>query len=388
MKCSRQFKTISILLILLVYIFVYRLFIMTHFLKYTEFINASFLMIILFFTIFLFPYQKDKSTPLKKKVNLITAILIILFFSITYLVGMFVGFLKNSYSLNAYSILNNIFSPIIIIVCTEIFRYVVINQNRNSKKMLFLITIVLTLLEIFITIRGLSNMSLEDLFKLTTTIVLPIIAKNCVLSYLTLKVGYRPALIYRLVMDLYLFVMPVVPNIGDYMNSMIGICLPFIIYIYSARTINEYYNGVEYEFKSSAFQMADIPMLLFIAFVICLVSGYFTYYVIGIGSESMEPKIYKGDAVLVKKVKSKEELKVGEIIVYKNMGEDIVHRLVEVEKKGNKTFYRTKGDNNNTRDNLDIEYKDIKGIVKLKIPYIAKPSIYLKEELSRRNKGA
>lgn len=388
MKCSRQFKTICILLILLVYIFVYRLFIMTHFLKYTEFINASFLMIILFFTIFLFPYQKDKSTPLKKKVNLITAILIILFFSITYLVGMFVGFLKNSYSLNAYSILNNIFSPIIIIVCTEIFRYVVINQNRNSKKMLFLITIVLTLLEIFITIRGLSNMSLEDLFKLTTTIVLPIIAKNCVLSYLTLKVGYRPALIYRLVMDLYLFVMPVVPNIGDYMNSMIGICLPFIIYIYSARTINEYYNGVEYEFKSNAFQMADIPMLLFIAFVICLVSGYFTYYVIGIGSESMEPKIYKGDAVLVKKVKSKEELKVGEIIVYKNMGEDIVHRLVEVEKKGNKTFYRTKGDNNNTRDNLDIEYKDIKGIVKLKIPYIAKPSIYLKEELSRRNKGA
>ena len=388
MKCSRQFKTISILLILLVYIFVYRLFIMTHFLKYTEFINASFLMIILFFTIFLFPYQKDKSTPLKKKVNLITAILIILFFSITYLVGMFVGFLKNSYSLNAYSILNNIFSPIIIIVCTEIFRYVVINQNRNSKKMLFLITIVLTLLEIFITIRGLSNMSLEDLFKLTTTIVLPIIAKNCVLSYLTLKVGYRPALIYRLVMDLYLFVMPVVPNIGDYMNSMIGICLPFRIYIYSARTINEYYNGVEYEFKSNAFQMADIPMLLFIAFVICLVSGYFTYYVIGIGSESMEPKIYKGDAVLVKKVKSKEELKVGEIIVYKNMGEDIVHRLVEVEKKGNKTFYRTKGDNNNTRDNLDIEYKDIKGIVKLKIPYIAKPSIYLKEELSRRNKGA
>ena len=388
MKCSRQFKTICILLILLVYIFVYRLFIMTHFLKYTEFINASFLMIILFFTIFLFSYQKDKSTPLKKKVNLITAILIILFFSITYLVGMFVGFLKNSYSLNAYSILNNIFSPIIIIVCTEIFRYVVINQNRNSKKMLFLITIVLTLLEIFITIRGLSNMSLEDLFKLTTTIVLPIIAKNCVLSYLTLKVGYRPALIYRLVMDLYLFVMPVVPNIGDYMNSMIGICLPFIIYIYSARTINEYYNGVEYEFKSNAFQMADIPMFLFIAFVICLVSGYFTYYVIGIGSESMEPKIYKGDAVLVKKVKSKEELKVGEIIVYKNMGEDIVHRLVEVEKKGNKTFYRTKGDNNNTRDNLDIEYKDIKGIVKLKIPYIAKPSIYLKEELSRRNKGA
>lgn len=388
MKCSRQFKTISILLILLIYIFVYRLFIMTHFLKYTEFINASFLMIILFFTIFLFPYQKDKSTPLKKKVNLITAILIILFFSITYLVGMFVGFLKNSYSLNAYSILNNIFSPIIIIVCTEIFRYVVINQNRNSKKMLFLITIVLTLLEIFITIRGLSNMSLEDLFKLTTTMVLPIIAKNCVLSYLTLKVGYRPALIYRLVMDLYLFVMPVVPNIGDYMNSMIGICLPFIIYIYSARTINEYYNGVEYEFKSSAFQMADIPMLLFIAFMVCLVSGYFTYYVIGIGSESMEPKIYKGDAVLVKKVKSKEELKVGEIIVYKNMGEDIVHRLVEVEKKGNKTFYRTKGDNNNTRDNLDIEYKDIKGIVKLKIPYIAKPSIYLKEELSRRNKGA
>ena len=386
MSNKRQIKTISLLLLMLIYIMIYRLFVVTNFLKYTEFINASVMMIILFISIWFFSFQKDKKTPLKKQINIITIVQIVLFFSISYLIGLFVGFLKNSYSLTPYSIINNIFSPIIIIVCTELFRYVIIKPNQHQKKTIFLITIVLILFELFTSIKSIDYKNLEELFKLTTATILPMITKNCVLSYLTLKVGYKPALIYRLIMDLYLFVMPIIPNLGDYIDSMIGICLPFLLYIYTSRVINEYYNGVEYEFKSNFFHVTDVPIIAFIIFIVCLVSGYFPYYMIGIGSESMNPKIYKGDAVLVKKVTSKSELKEGDVIVYDNMGEEIVHRLVEIEKVDNKIYYRTKGDNNNTRDNLDIEYNDIKGIVKFKIPYIAKPSIYLKEQLKWRNK--
>ena len=103
-------------------------------------------------------------------------------------------------------------------------------------------------------------------------------------------------------------------------------------------------------------------------------------------SESMEPNIMPNDAIFVKEV-PEEDLKVGDVISFKDDGFINTHRIVEILNENGEIKYRTKGDNNNTRDNLDIEYKDIKGIVKLKIPYIAKPSIYLKEELSRRNKG-
>ncbi len=381
MTNSKKIKNYILIMALVIYIIIYRLFIVENFLKYIEFINAAVLMIFVFIGIHLLGFQKDKITPTKKKVNIITLTQILLFFSVSYGIGLIVGYLKNSYSLTLYSIINNIFAPIIIIIATELFRYITIKSNKNSKKIIILITIAIILLELSTSIKTINFNDLAEVFKISASIVLPIIVKNCVLSYLTLHTGYKPALIYRLVMDLYVFVMPIVPNLGEYLNSMIGICLPFIIYIYASRIINEHNNGVEYEFQKNIFKVTDIPVIAFILLLVCLVSGYFPHYIIGIGSESMTPKINKGDAVIVEKIKSKKDLKEGIVIVYNNNGKNIVHRLVEIEKKGSNVYYRTKGDANNTRDNVDIKLEDIKGIVKFKIPYIAYPSIYFSEKI-------
>lgn len=381
MSNIKRLKNLTILLLIIFYIIIYRLFIINDLLKYNEFINASVLMVILFLAIIFFGFQKDKYLPLKKQVNITVFIQILLFFSISYVIGFFVGFLRNSYSLTPSSIINNIFSPIIIIICVELIRYIILKSNKNNKLIIVLLTIVLIALELSTTIKAININDIAEIFKIATSTILPIIVKNCVLSYLTLKVGYKPALIYRLVMDLYVFIMPIVPNLGDYLNSMIGIGLPFIMYIYTSRYISEYENGAEYEFKKSAFQIADIPIVAFILLVVALISGYFPYYIIGIGSESMMPKISKGDAVVVKKVTDKSDLKEGVIIVYNNNRKSIVHRLVETKKKGNNIYYKTKGDANNTVDDVDILYDDIKGIVEFKIPYIAYPSVYLSEKL-------
>lgn len=370
-----------ILLFMLIYIIVYRLFIVENFLRYVEFINAAVLIVFVYVAYLLFGFQENKNTPIKKQANIFTLVLILLFFSISYGVGLLVGFLKNSYSLTPYSIVNNIFAPIVIIVCVEFFRYILLKANKDSKISIILITLIIMSFELATSIRTINFNDLAEVFKISTATILPIIVKNCVLSYTTLNVGYKPALIYRLVMDLYVFVMPFIPNLGEYLNSMIGICLPFILYIYTSRIINEYNNGVEYEFDKRVFKVTDIPIIAFILILVCLVSGYFPHYIIGIGSESMTPKINKGDAVIVEKIKSKKDLKVGEVIVYNNNGKSIVHRLVEIKKEGNNTYYITKGDANNTKDDINIKLKDIKGIVKFRIPYIAVPSIYLSEQL-------
>ena len=381
MNNNRILKNLFLLSLIVIYISVYRLFVVKHFLQYAEFISATFLILIAFLGIMFYGYRKDKVTPLKKQVYIITILQIIIFFALSYGLGLAVGFLKNAYSLTPISILNNVFAPIIIIISTEILRYVFINGNSTRKTSIVLLTMVLVVFEIFITanFHGLDNP--EGLFKFLTAVILPITIKNSVLSYLTLCVGYKPALMYRLVIDLYIVVLPIIPNFGEYITSMIGILFPFLLYLYSARTINEHYNGVEYEVQKSAFRPIDIPVIAFIAILVALVSGVFPYYFIGIGSQSMMPKINKGDAVIVHKVNNKKDLKKGSIIAFTHKGRQTVHRLVKIEKVGKKTYYRTKGDANPTVDNANIEYKDIKGTVLLRIPVIAYPSIYFNEEI-------
>ncbi|MBR3049512.1 MAG: signal peptidase I [Bacilli bacterium] len=381
MNNNRVLKNFTCIFLFIIYIAVYRLFIVTNLLRYSEFVTASFLLIITFIAIMFFGFRKDKITPLKKNIYAITIVQILLFFTISYGLGLLVGFLKNSYSLTPYSIINNIFAPIIILTCIEIYRYVVLNGNSSSKKSMYLITFVLILFELAINISTTTVFNFSEIFKLVTTIVIPIIIKNCVFSYLTVNVGYRPALIYRLVMDLYVFVIPIVPNLGEYLHSMIGILLPFVLYLYCSRAINEHYNGVEFEVQKSIFKWVDIPIIAFILIVVSLVSGIFPFYLVGIATGSMTPKINKGDAVFVHKIKKSQDIKIGDVIVYTDSGKNIVHRLVRIEKKKKKRYYITKGDANNTEDKVLIKFKDIKGVVIFKIPAIAYPSILIEEKL-------
>ena len=378
----RTIKNISILSLIFIYTIVYRLVIFKHALKYSESITAAFLLLLAFGSIVLLGYQKDKKTRIKQYVTRTTISIIIIFFLISYGLGFFVGFLRNAYSLAPSAIVDNLFAPIIIIVSTEILRYVIITSNKDKKHVIILTTVFITILELFITLKPINYADFAGLFKIVTATVLPIISKNIVIGYLDYHVGYKSGLVYRLIMDLYIFVMPIVPDLGDYLNSMIGIGLPFIIYIYASRTISEYNNGIERSYGKRTLRWFDIPAYLFLVVLICLISGFFPYFMIGIGSESMTPTIDKGDAVIIHKVSSPKDLKKGDVIAFRLKDKTIVHRLVKIEKVKGTTYYRTKGDANNSVDNINLTFNDIRGKVILDIPYIAYPTIYLTEFLN------
>lgn len=374
---NKRKVTIILLASFIIYAFIYQFFLLKTLLKYVEFINAAFVLLVSFFSIFILGFRKDSYTFLKKNITMMTIIALILFFTISYGAGLMVGFLKNSYALNFTSIMDNMFAPFIIIVCIELFRYTVIWTNRDSKFFLVLITVVLALFEVFTSVRIIDFNNFTSTFKLVTATILPIFIKNMVLSYLTFEVGYRPALIYRLVLELYIFVIPILPNFGDYINSMIGICFPILLYIYTYKVIDEDENGIQYNFNKKVFHWTDIPIIAFIVLFVCLLSGKFSYYMIGVGSGSMMPQINRGDAVIIHKIKDEKQLKVGDIVAYYHDNKTIIHRLVKIERLNGKVYYRTKGDANNSYDNVDIEFDDIKGKVNMRIPYIAYPSVFL-----------
>ena len=384
---KKNIKSGLLLSVLLVYVFIYRFIILKSYLKYSESLTAALIILLTGIAILILGFQKDKENRIKKYVTKMTLTIIVVFFAISYAAGLVVGFLKNAYSLNFASIIDNTFAPIVIIICTELFRYVLISGNKNNKIMTVLTTVVVILFELALNVKGIDPSDLTGTFKTTTALILPIISKNLVLSYLSYKVGFKPGLAYRLIMDIYVYIMPIIPDLGDYLNSMIGIGLPFILYIYTSRALNEYYNGIEREYRKETFKIADIPVVAFIVVLVCLVSGFFPYYLIGVGSGSMYPKIKKGDAVIIHKIKSAKELKVGQVIAFKSGNKVYVHRLIQIEKKDNKVYYRTKGDANNTPDYMDLTIKDVKGIVKFDVAYIAYPSVYLSEFMSKEKKG-
>ena len=98
-----------------------------------------------------------------------------------------------------------------------------------------------------------------------------------------------------------------------------------------------------------------------------------------IGSGSMEPIIYTGDAVVLSKVKEDTELKVDDIVAYEEGDKIIVHRIIEIKDD----YYITKGDNNNTRDKRNIKREEIKGKFMFRIPYLSYPSLWVGNKIER-----
>lgn len=376
---KRKIINTSIILILFLYTLFNRFYLLNNYLKYAEFISAAFIIIITFLSIYLYGFKKSRNTKIEKEVVSISRIVIIIYFVIIYGIGVFAGFLKNAYSLKFFSILNNMISPIIISVFIELLRYVLLKANEKHNKSIFLITFFIILLDLSINMRVLDFSNKTEVFKIITSMGFPIIIKNIVFTYISNHIGYKIPIMYRLFIDMYIFIIPILPNVSEYIISIIGICIPFTLYIFSNRLIELNEKGIEYNYRKKAFSFADAPFIILIVVLAYLISGYFKYSIIGIGSESMTGKINKGDAVIVMKVKNEKDFKKGDIVTYNYNGKTIVHRLVEIKDENGIKKYITKGDVNPTDDNIDLKIEDIKGVVKFRFPYIAYPSILLSE---------
>ncbi|MDO4996905.1 MAG: signal peptidase I [Bacilli bacterium] len=375
---KRVYKISTILVLVIIYSLLYKFVIFDNYKMYAEYITSAFSAFIVFLSYLFFGYQKDKPTELKKTIITIEIVVLLAFFSIYYGSGLFLGYLESPYALNLTSIIGNILPLLITLTCIELFRYIVINSDRDNKIIRIILLISICIFEITVMVTGQDLSSYEGLFKAASQIIIPIIAKNYTFTYLDRYVGLKPSLLFRLIIDMYIYLVPIIPDIGDYFNSVVKIGLPMLLLVFTYRAIDDAINGVEYDFKKNMLRKNDIPVIVLLLIISCLISGKFNYFLIGIGSDSMSPAIHKGDAVLISKHKN-NVLKKGEIIAYRSNGIVIIHRIVQVEKKKNKYYYIVQGDANNTPDNELLPHKEVIGVVKLKIPVIGYPSVILSE---------
>ena len=377
---KRNLKNLIICLVLISYIFIYRFFIYTNLLKYNESITSSFSIILFTLSLILYGYRKNIKNILNGKLIKNVSWNIALYFLVVYGVGVTVGFLSNSYSLTLSGILENIVPVFVIIVFSELFRYIFIRANKDKKLSIIVITFLLVLFELNLQIRYDSFTDLEQIFRFSSITILPMIMKNILCSYLVYQNDYRSSLIYRLIMDMYFYIVPIIPDFNDYVLSVVGLLLPFVIFIKSIKIVEDkgIVKKVKTKKKRRFLNLRDLPLILLAIIIICMVTGFGPIKLIGIESPSMTPSINKGDAVIIDKTYNKDKLKVNDVIAYKDKDDKIiVHRIININRDG--TFI-TKGDMNNTSDREYVKKDQIQGKVILTIPYIAYPSLVLRGE--------
>src|SRR5574344_106335 len=330
----------------------------------------------LLLAIILLGFRKDKSLHMIDVVQIIV-IYSFLYLIVCYLLGLVFGYTRSIYNLSPWKIIINILPVTIIAILQEIFRYIIVDKSYYRFN-IFLLILTFIVLD---TTLGFSSYSFDtamDVFNCIGYLIIPSIMNNLLLTYISKKAGYIPAIVYRLIFGLYIYLVPVFPDFGVYIGSLFNIIFPTILFI----RLNSVLAKPDYKaIKSRHFAsiLFSIPILAFLTLTVTLVSGLFTYYAMAIGSNSMDPVFSKGDAVIVRKL-NKDDLKnieIGDIIVYSHDNKYIVHRVIKIKNVNGKLLFNTKGDNNDSNDAWDIEESDIKGRVRTIIKYIGYPSIWL-----------
>ena len=74
---------------------------------------------------------------------------------------------------------------------------------------------------------------------------------------------------------------------------------------------------------------------------------------------------------IIKKAKA-DNLKQGDIVTFKQNGETITHRIVQIDDIEDGKLYITKGDNNNVQDEQGLRFDQIEGKLVIKIPQLGK----------------
>lgn len=373
---KKNFLLITILLTMILLSF--SNFFVSIFNKYTLFL---FILILIFITNWIFGIQEHKSI-IEKDIILSIIIYLILYYLIIYIIGYFIGFTKSIYNLKPTSLLQNIFPVIITIPAIELLRYIINTRTRTKTSLIILSYIAFTLTSITVLVSDMYSGSAPDLNMIIEQMglfIFPIIATNILTTYLSINIGYQTAIVYRYLMEIPIYILPIFPKFGNYIDSILRISIPIFIllWIYNKVKKNEIKKIVIIE-KDRLINIQRILMLLTVTIIVYFISGLFRYQALVIATGSMHPDINVGDIVIIdKKSNNKKEYYEGEVITYQKESTLICHRIIKKKIVGDDVYYETKGDFNDTPDQILVESDKVVGKVKYKIKYLGYPTVLL-----------
>lgn len=357
--------------------------------KFTVLLNPLFW---IFISIASYLMAKDEANMrMRNKVDIIQSvtIIIIIYCMIYFSLGLVFGYERSPYLHSFSAIVKNIWSFVVIIGFQEYTRFQMIKLSPKKISYYAIITLIFIIVDIdfwSFTSHFTNNV---DFFKYASQNLVPLLVSNCLYTYLAITSANVSATLYRGIMVLMVYLLPIYPSLNWLIESMIRIILVIIVALYvnyvdlkAARIITRRQLK-----KESIFSY--IPYVVVLVVVVCFIGGLFKYQPIAVLSNSMLPEFARGDAVIVEKfgkdnVNDLKKLKKGNILYFSKNNTLVIHRIVSIkELENNKFEFTTKGDNNNSKDSWVVTNDEVIGVAKFMMPYIGYPSVLVSEMLRK-----
>ncbi len=341
-------------------------------------IFALFMGVVLIIFKVIFGFEKS-DFRVTKEIILDTLIVVLLFFLIYYLFGLVIGFAKTGNYLTFEGIKNYILPAILIVIFKEILRFNFLVKADNNVKLIAIMFIIGMFVDVTNSLYfGNFNDSVH-IFKFIALSILPTISYNLYATYTSMNAGYKSILIYGIIIGIYGYILPIVPNADEYLTSLVRFLLPAILLFRVYNTVkNESDEKIIREYNKKDYIGLAVSILI-VAVLVYFSSGYFKYHAIAIATGSMSPSINRGDVVIVKKTSDYDSIQEGEVIAYDYHNVLVVHRLSKKIKVDDEYFFYSRGDANEDEDNYIVKQDMIEGVVKYRIPLLGMPTVWLNE---------
>lgn len=331
-----------------------------------------------------FDFEKDKHRN-TKDIMIYLSIYLLIVLIIYYTLGLITGYARTQNYYNIYGLINFILPTILTIVISEFLRYQLLRKSEGNSKLIILTTILFILVDSTNAIYYANFSSGYSIFVFIGLTLVPNISKSVFSTYTSLKTGYKPVMFFNICFGIYKYLMPIIPNFNEYLQSVFSLAILAIITFILSKLLTD---TNEIETNSKISRRLDYLLYIFeiaVAIVlIYLVSGYFKYYAIAIASNSMYPTFEKGSVAIIKKIDASDydKLEIGDIIAYDYDGRIIAHRIAKITKVDEDFYFYTKGDANDDIDNYPVREEMVRGTIDVYIPFIGYPTVLINELLN------
>ena len=317
----------------------------------------------------------------KDQVLLIVAVIAALYITLLYLSGFEFGFARSPGGvLSLGSFAKYILPTALIIAGSELLRSVLLAEKNPAISFIAYLIGALSVVAISGEISSFrTSYQLADFLGMT---VFPALTSNLFFNYTSRRYGILPNLVYRLILSLYEFIIPVVPNTPAIILAFGLMVLPLIsLFFISALFEKKRKRAKE---RGGKWQMIPtVVVAVIMILIVMLVTCQFRFGILVIATESMTGEINKGDAVVFEDREHCGEIAVGDVIVFEESNKRLVHRVVEINTVNGERQYITRGDANEGNDPGYRTDSSILGKVRFKVLYIGLPTIWLREALSK-----
>ena len=318
----------------------------------------------------------------KREILLLSLIIGSIYVILIRFTGISFGFYKNPYFVSTEVFIGDIFPLTVLIICTEIIRGVLLAQKDKAVNAISFLFCVFAEVLAFSGFRGIDNY--HGFMNMIGFALFPAVSGNIYYQYASKRYGSLPNIALRMITTLYSYFFTSTVDISNALHSFIKTIFPVLMLVLVA-ALYEKKSRQSKRQKMSKLSVA-LTAILFAILVsmVMLVSCQFRFGALVIGSDSMTGEINKGDVVLYKRY-DEENIKEGQVIIFTQHENKIVHRVVKIENIAGELRYYTKGDANETLDDGYRTKADIVGLTDMKIAYAGYPTLWLRELLDSSN---